>query len=420
MESFRLGLDQAGSLLSIRPFRLLWIAQFTTVTAVYALNLASVTLVEEQAQSSAWTAVAILSAIVPAFLGALVAGAVVDRRGRVPVLIASHLGRALVALAFWLAATFLPPGWVLFTAFSTNALMTLMLQFAMPAEYALLPDLVGQQRLLSANTLFQLGWLVAEGLGIIFLGPLVIKLAGAPGMGLLGAFLNVLALALVLALPREESQETREQRKRMDWAGLTSELQAGWRAIAKDRVLSLVVIQATLAATLLLVLLSLVPGLVSRHLGLSVEDAPFLILPGGVGFVLGTILLNRWEERLSKPTWIAWGLTVLGIGVGLLALLSGAASGLLPVLISVLIIGMTLGFVIIPARTVLQERPPPSLRGRVIAAQLALGNAAAVVPLLLGGSLADQIGILPVIGLLGLLALAAGLFGFYQVRRSSA
>jgi MFS family permease len=420
MESFRLGLDQAGSLLGIRPFRLLWTAQFATVTAVYALNLASITLVEEQAQSSALTAVAILSAIVPAFLGSLVAGAVVDRRGRVPVLIASHLGRALVALAFWLAATFLPPGWVLFTAFSTNALMTLLLQFAMPAEYALLPDLVGQQHLLSANTLFQLGWLVAEGLGIIFLGPLVIKLAGAPGMGLLGAFLCVLALALVIALPREQGQEDQEQRKRVDWAGLISDLQAGWRAIARDRILSLVVIQATLAATLLLVLLSLVPGLVSRHLGLSVEDAPFLILPGGVGFVLGTILLNRWEERLSKPTWIAWGLTVLGISVGLLALLSGAASGLLPVLILILIIGMTLGLVIIPARTVFQERPPPSLRGRVIAAQLALGNAAAVLPLLLGGSLADKVGILPVIGLLGLLALGAGLLGFYQVRRSGA
>jgi MFS family permease len=419
MESFRLGLDQAGSLLGIRPFRLLWTAQFTTVMAVYALNLASVTLVEEQAHSSAWTAVAILSAIIPAFLGSLVAGVVVDRIGRIPVLIASHLGRALVALAFWLAATFSPPGLALFIAFSTNALMTVMLQFAMPAEYALLPDLVGQQQLLSANTLFQLGWLVAEGLGVIFLGPLVIKLAGAPGVGLLGAFLCVLALALVMALPREESREGLGQRKRMDWSSLTSDLQAGWRVIAKDRILSLVVVQATLAATLLLVLLSLVPGLVSRHLGLSVEDAPFLILPGGVGFVLGTILLNRWEEWLSKPTWIAWGLTILGIDVGLLAILSGGAGGLLPILILIVIIGMTLALVIIPARTVFQERPPASLRGRVIAAQLALGNAAAVLPLLLGGSLADQVGILPVIGLLGLLSLGAGLLGFYQVRRSS-
>jgi predicted MFS family arabinose efflux permease len=418
MESFRLRLDQASSVLGVRPFRLLWAAQFTTVMAVYALNLASVTLVEEQSQSSAWTAVSILSAIIPAFLGSLVAGAVVDQRGRIPVLIGSHLGRALVALAFWLAATFSPPGLVLLIAFSSNALMTIMLQFAIPAEYALLPDLVEQRHLLSGNTLFQLGWLVAEGLGVIFIGPLVIKLAGAPGVGLMSAFLCVLALALVLALPREESQEALEQRKHMDWANLASDLREGWRAIAKDRILSLVVIQATLAATLLLVLLSLVPGLVTRHLGLGVEDAPFLILPGGVGFVLGTILLNRWEERLSKPTWIACGLTALGIGVGLLAILSGGAGGLLPVLILTLIIGLTLAFVIIPARTVFQERPPASLRGRVIAAQLALGNAAAVLPLLLGGSLADQVGILPVIGLLGLLSLGAGLLGFYQVRRS--
>jgi hypothetical protein len=57
------------------------------------------------------------------------------------------------------------------------------------------------------------------------------------------------------------------------------------------------------------------------------------------------------------------------------------------------------------------------MRGRVIAAQLALANAVAVLPLLLGGSLADQVGIRPVMSLLGLLALGAGAIGFRQVRK---
>jgi MFS family permease len=83
----------------------------------------------------------------------------------------------------------------------------------------------------------------------------------------------------------------------------------------------------------------------------------------------------------------------------------------LPVILGM---GVMLALVIITARVVLQEHPPAEMRGRVIAAQLAMANAVAVLPLLLGGSLADQIGIRPVMGLLGLLAIAAGVVGLRQ------
>ena len=68
-----------------------------------------------------------------------------------------------------------------------------------------------------------------------------------------------------------------------------ADLRAGWQTIAADPLLRLVVVQATVGATLLLVLLSLLPGLATRHLGVSVADAPFLILPGGLAFVLAAV-----------------------------------------------------------------------------------------------------------------------------------
>ena len=152
-----------------------------------------------------------------------------------------------------------------------------------------------------------------------------------------------------------------------------------------------------------------------------------LLLPGGVGLVLGSILMNRWEGRLNRVGWIAVGLTGLGFGLALLGLLSGArvqATGpgdLAPVVSLVLPLILALGFmlvlVIVPARTVLQERPPPEIRGRAIAAQLALANAAAVIPLLLGGALADQLGLQPVMGILGALAVGAGAVGLHQMHR---
>jgi hypothetical protein len=300
-----------------------------------------------------------------------------------------------------------------------NAAMALASQFAVPAELSLLPDLVGQGQLLSANTLYQFSMLIAEGVAIIFLGPLVVKLAGAPAMGLLGALLCSLALALVAALPKGLETTHPATEKWSGWAALGADLQGGWRVIARDRLLRLVVLQSTLAAVLLLVLLSLVPGMAARYLAMGVEDAPLLILPGGIGFGLGAYLVNRWERRLTRQAWIASGLLAVGLNVGLLAaVIGGGGSGrvwLAQVLI--LAVGLALAPIVITARTVLEERPPAEMRGRVIAAQLALGNAAAVLPLLLGGALADALGIRPVMGVLSLAALGAGAAGWHYARR---
>jgi len=418
MARFSLEVREATSLFRNRPFRQLWAAQFSALTVAYGLALAGIALVEGQTRSGAQTGLMIVSSILPAFLASLVAGAVVDRWERVRVLRASHLARAVVALAFWGGTEWLPSGAALTAAYAANAAVAAFSQFAMSAEMALLPDLAGRARLMSANALLQLNMLVAEGVGIVFLGPLVVKLAGVPAMGLVGAPLCALALALVTSLPGDGTSAGRAGERWRGWAAFGSDLQAGWRTIARDPLLWLVTAQATLAAVLLLVLLSLVPGLVSRHLGLSVEDAPFLMLPGGLGFGLGATLIGRWERWLSRRDWIAAGLTGVGVATALMGALAGQGESvrLWPFQVLILGVGLALALVIIPARTVLQERPPADMRGRVIAAQLALGNAVAVVPLLMGGALADKMGIRPVLGLLGLLALGGGGVGWYQAR----
>jgi MFS family permease len=402
------------TLLKNGPFRRLWAAQFSTVVVIYSLSLASAALVEERTHSSAQTGLVILSSILPAFLASLVSGAVVDRWGRVPVLMASHFTRALVALGFWAGTRWLPAGWALVTIYAVNMTAAVFSQFSMPAELALLPDLAGKAHLLTANALFQFSMLAGEGLGIILLSPLVIKLAGVPTVGLIGT--GLFALAFVLVATLAGTRATARRAAEAQGTSLWTDLQDGWRTIARDRRLGLVAIQATVAAALLLVLVALLPGLVSRHWGLNVEDAPILMLPGGLGFVLGTTLLGRWEQHLSRARGIALGLAGMGAGIGLLGALSGEAASLWLIVPAIGLVGLAMSLVVVPARTILQERPPAPMRGRVIAAQMALANAAAVLPLLLGGALADQLGIRPVMGLLSVAALGAGAVGLRLAR----
>jgi DHA3 family macrolide efflux protein-like MFS transporter len=411
-----LELPKMAALLKNGPFLRLWAAQFSAVTVVYSLSLAGAVLVEERTHSSTQTGLVILSAILPAFLASLISGAVVDRWGRKRVLLASHMARTLVAMAFWAGTGLLSPSLALVTVYAVNVAGAAFSQFATPAELALLPDLVDRTRLLSANALFQLSMLTAEGLGIVILSPLLIKRFGVPVVGLVGMGLFFVAVILVANLPRDPVPAGKLTKESLLWSNVRSDLNAGWSTISRDRLLRLVAIQATLAATLLLVLLSLMPGLMSRHLGLGVEDAPLLILPGGLGFVLGALLLNRWEHRFSRPVWIAVGLGGLGISITLLSALGGSPRHLWIILPLIVGMGIALAMVIVSARVVLQEHPPAAMRGRVIAAQLAMANAAAVIPLLLGGSLADHLGVRPVMALLGLLAVGAGAIGLYQAR----
>jgi MFS family permease len=184
------------------------------------LTLAGAVLVEQQTSSSAQIGLLLLSAILPAFLASLVAGAVVDRWGQVRVLMASYFARAFVALGFWIGTAFLPPGQARAVVYATNLFGAIFAQFAISAELSLLPDLVGKRQLMSANSLLQLSILLAEGLGIVVLSPLVMKLAGVPAVGIVGAGLSVLGLALVTALPRDRpsTQDTAEGAS--VWAGL--------------------------------------------------------------------------------------------------------------------------------------------------------------------------------------------------------
>ncbi len=418
---------RTASLFGNRRFLRLWVAQFSGIMVFYALNLAGPALVEEQTQSSANIGLVILAVILPAFLASLVGGAVVDRWGRGQVLLAGQLSRLVVALAFWAGTRWLSPGLALTTVFVVNAAGAIATQFVVPAELALLPDLVEEEDLLSANALVQLGHLLSQGIGIVVLSPVVIKLAGVPAVGLVGVALCLVAVWLVAGLPKDIVRSREAGQLTSALAEFGSDLQQGWRTIVRDRVLSLIALQLTLAGMVLMVLLSLVPGLATRSMGVGVEDAPVLLLPGGLGFILGSIVLGRVGDRASRLTWVVMGLTGLGLSLFLVAVLSGggargAVQGihlavLAPMLVFIFVLGLALAFVIVPSRTVLQERPPVAMRGRVIAAQLALGNGVAVLPLVLGGTLADHLGIQPVMGLLGVVALGAGAIGLHHITR---
>ena len=132
----------------------------------------------------------ILSFLVPAVLFSAVAGVYVDRVDRRLILIATNVMRGLAFVALYLAGTNLAIILLL------NVFVSTVTVFFAPAELAMIPVLVPRGQLLAASGIFTLTLNAAFAIGFALLGPLVVKLAGAPtvisvaGLYFLAAFLR--------------------------------------------------------------------------------------------------------------------------------------------------------------------------------------------------------------------------------------
>ena len=179
------------------------------------------------------------------------------------------------------------------------------------------------------------------------------------------------------------------------------------------------------------VLGALIPSFFERTLKINVTDASFiLVLPLGIGMVLGGIILSRWGHLFPKRTIVSLGITIAGT----LFFVLGAAPLIAPLIeylpmektmsfmnrlpLSTLLItgsfllGLSMVSIVVPSQTALQEYSPERDRGKVYAALSVLMSALTLIPVLLVGVLADSFGVGPIfiamggtIALFGLLAL---------------
>lgn len=391
-------------------FRLLLAQQFAADTAQYAILFAAMAVLEERTHSSTGMAWMILSSTLPGALFGPIAGLLVDRCDRVGVLVAANALRWVAALGFVLAQGQGNLRALLLAVYAACFALSAAAQFISPAQGALTPDLAGHgNALLKANSLVYLLSLATQALGVVLLAPVLLKRAGAGAVGSLGALLYLAATVLCLRLRRELPVRAVQGRVLSDvWA----DLRAGWSLILHDRTLTWTTLQLTGMAFAGLTLVTLAPGMVARVLGAHVADVAYLAVPGGFGFGLGLWLLNRHSQWLERPAWMRIGLLSFGLGLAVLSLGAGCSAwGLVLLALAGLSIGQGFALVNVTGRVILQDRPAPEMRGRVLASQATLSNLLTSLPLLLAGALADRIGIRNVYLVLALLVLGMAAWG---------
>ncbi len=408
-------------ILKNRPFLALWSAQAISQTAQNAVTFTLLVEIERLTGSSTYVSLVLLSFIVPAVVFSALAGVLVDRVNKKVVLVSTNALRVFTVGGYLAIGENWPLPLLLAGFYLVTLVFSSVSQFFGPAEAAVIPELVGRDRLVEANALFNLTYTLAQLAGFAVLGPVVVKLVGTRTVFAVVAVLYVLCALLVATIPSREAILVQvPERRRGRLAAVIADLREGLSFIRSDRSVAISITHLTVASALFLMIGTLGTGYVTRVLGIASNDLGFLMAPAGIGILLGIGLVSRYG-RHRKEASVHYSLLAVGVTVLVLALLPPAYgmvrgnSSLQDILPAVMLLAVMLGvesaFISIPAQTILQERSPERMRGRVFSVLYTLGNAAAIFPIFIAGTLADLIGIVATLLLVGLVVFGVALLG---------
>ena len=423
--------DQVGvaAVLANRNFVMLWVAQVLSQTAQNAIFYALIVAVENVTSSTLQTGVLIISIILPSILFGIAAGVYVDRWNKKAVLVFSNILRAIVVLAY------IPFSRDVALIYAVNFAFSTIGQFFAPAELAAIPTLVPRKHLMAANGLFNLTLAGSQMAGFVILGPVLVKFFGLSPFFFWAAVVFGLAGVMVGFLPQMKAatKAAAAEAPASFFSSLGQELRDGWMMLRGDVAILLSLAQVTLGTTLILVIGMLAPGFATRVIGVGAEDAVFILAPAGIGVLVGMLTIPRLAQTYTKHRLVDIGLLGMAFSLVLLGIV-GRSRGLLMAIMGpdnpeflidmvgsatflALLLGLTYAMFNIPAQTIIQERAPAAMRGRVLATQIVLGNAVSLLPLLLLGGLADLVGVSLVIIFLGFVVLVVGIFSHYRGRK---
>lgn len=394
-------------LLHNRAFALLWSGRTISYLGDTFFNLTIAWVVYSMSGSVLQTAIIQVVWHLPNLLFGPLAGVLADRWDRKRIMVLTNVLAALIvgviAVLMFVQDTVSPVS-IFVALFVLNSVT----MFFGPANFSIMPEVVGRKLLTTASGLFAISGQVAALIG----GPLsgmVIAVVGAVWTILFNA-ISFLIAAVCIAIAPLPSHPPAAHTARTA-IPLWRELQAGWQVINELPILRILV--------WLSVLLNVTsftgpmwPALVSQQL--QGDATTFGILQsmavvGGLsaGLVVGKLERQMGAGRIAIIGWIVGGTCTLGIAFSTSIPLTG-----LFMLVS------TFGSVVasIAFGALSQTLCPPDYRGRLSGISSALAVLAIPPSALLGGWLADLVGVTVLFAIAGIWTL--GVAGLAQTNRS--
>ncbi len=410
--------------LALNPsFSALWVGQVISLFGDRVNQIALGAFVYEITDSPLAVALTFFVGTIPNLLFSPLAGTFVDRWDQKQVLVVSDILRA--ALVLLIPVAVLVNVWL---AYPLVFVITTVSIFFRPARSAILPRIVPDEDLLSANSAMWVGETLADVVNYPLAGLFVVFLASSLPIAFWFDAVTYLASAALLAtmivpplLRRAagdagdgafDGEATEEAGATPTSAGVLTDLREGWAFLRHETVLLANTLQGT-AGQFAAGILTVSTIVLARHITAGTGDEyrgtyAFMETSIGLGNLIGGFALGLLAGRARKGPIVAGAYAALGVLLVLVGI-----SETIPVTLALLFgVGVANMAYVIPSQTLFQQRTPPELIGRVVSFRFALVFGGMSIAMALGGLLLGAFPPGAVIAAGGILSIGAGLGGF--------
>lgn len=389
-------------LLSNRIFARFWLAGLLFILATWSLHITMLIYVFELTGSPFATGLIPVFASVPGIVLGPIAGVLVDRWDRKRVMAGGAL--ALVAL---LVVTIPFAGRLdVSMLYAIIFIQAMVMTFFTPAENALLPTLVRDDDLATANSLNalndNLGRIIgpAAGAWVFVQFGFAATLAACAGIYLAGWICLIgIQTGLAASTPVASHAGGRTLAAIMGRAG--REFGDGLRAVRHTRTLAIVVAVWALYMVADVPFSAVFPAFLSESLDVGPEALGLMMTIRGLTGVAGGFLVVWLSRRVDPTTLLAGGLLAYGVSIAGLGVINEFGPGLWLTLAN----GPGGAAVQTGLATTLQRNTAPGMRGRVFSLVGIVNSVIGIVVSLAAGSLGEIAGTRTVVILSGALQL---------------
>ena len=389
-------------------FARLWTGGLISLTGDRVLSTALPFYIYQQTGSTLATSGLILATIAPRFLLGSIVGVYVDRWNRKHIMIVANLVRAVVLLGLAAAPA---------TVFSLAIYLVVLLEailstFFDPAENALLPTLVDEDQLMTANTLNALNNTLARLIGPA-LGGVLLAIAGINTVILFDILSYLVAALLIAGITRVPRADESHSADSPSGNSVLLAWRDGFRYMRQTQVVAILFLVLGLTTFAGTMLDPLIAPFVNDDLHADASILGWMLTAQGVGGLLSGLVIGQWVHKL-RPA-LLMGVSALLAGILLLIVFNVP---LIPVAIGLhFLLGLPLVGSRAGTQTLLQLHIPDAYRGRVFGALGTMGALLELISVSGAGILGEMIGIRPLLNFSALLTCFTGMLTLYLLRR---
>ncbi|MEO6889925.1 MAG: MFS transporter [Ktedonobacteraceae bacterium] len=292
-------------------------------------------------------------------------------------------------------------------------------QFVQPAESALLPNLVSEEQLVSANALTSVSTNTARLAGAA-LGGLLVGVVGLAGVTLLDAisFLFVSAMIWLIrmpAVPEPASEAVTPDAAQASAGHLGREWLEGIHLIARSRMLSVILIIFAAMGLGEGVFGVLLIVFVKKVLGGGAIEYGLLLSVQAIGSLVGGLVIAQVGSRIAPARLFGMCLVAFGFIDLLIVNVPAFIPGLLIVLVLFVIVGLPATGMMVSLNALLQISVDDRLRGRVFGTSFAVYGLMVLIGMILAGVLGDRLGPVLLLNIQGGIHVLAGIFALLML-----